>query len=301
MGSPLRLSVAGLSGRNARRAWSVVLEDVERTEAALSRFRATSDLSRLNATAGSGDWATASPRLYAMLAAAERARSLTDGRFDARVIRILEELGERAGVPLPASATPDSDDAWLERDPRGSRVRISAPADSGGIGKGLALRLALREVVRAGLAGRGLLLEAGGDIVARGSAPDGSAWRVGIEDPATPDGDPMAVVEVHNSAVVTSSVGIRHWQTEDGRSVHHLINPRTGEPGGDGLIAVTVLGPDPLWAEVWSKALFLNTARDIGDEARRRGLPAWWVEADGSLHLTPAARQHTVWERAAAA
>lgn len=112
--------------------------------------------------------------------------------------------------------------------------------------------------------------------------------------------DPYAGVGI-GGALVPGLVGVRHWQTDDGRTVHHLIDPRTGEPGGDGLTAVTVLGTDPAWAEVWSKALFLSGARGIGNEARRRGLAAWWVEADGSLHLTPAARQHTVWERAAAA
>lgn len=301
MGSPLRFSVVGLAAPAARRAWSVVVQDMERTEAALSRFRAESDLSRLNATAGSAEWVAASPRLYAMLATSERSRRLTDGRFDPRVISVLEELGERAGVPLPTPVPSGSDRAWLEREPRGGRVRTWAPADSGGIGKGLALRWAVARLARADLIGRGLLIEAGGDIVARGSAPDGSAWRIGIEDSAIPAADPLAVVEVSNGSVVTSSTGVRHWQTDDGRSVHHLLDPRTGEPGGDGLTAVTVLGPDPAWAEVWSKALFLSAARGIGDEARRRGLAAWWVEADGSLHMSPAARQRTVWERAAAA
>ena len=41
------------------------------------------------------------------------------------------------------------------------------------------------------------------------------------------------------------------------REVHHLIHPRTGEPGGDGLLAVTVAAPDPAWSEIWSKTLFL--------------------------------------------
>jgi len=298
MGSPLRLSVTGLAAASARRAWATVVEDVERTEATLSRFRAESDLSRLNLTAGSGAWIAASPRLYAMLAASERARHLTVGRFDARVVRVLEQLGERAGVTLPEPASPASAHPWLERDPRQRRVRLWAPADSGGIGKGLALRWAADAVTRAGLAGHGLLLEAGGDIVARGSAPDRGPWRIGVEDPQQPDGEPLAVLEVTEGSVVTSSIAVRRWRTDDGISVHHLIDPRTGEPGGEGLAAVTVLGLDPAWSEVWSKALFLSGARGIGDEARRRGLAAWWVEADGSLHLTPAARAQTTWERA---
>ena len=42
--------------------------------------------------------------------------------------------------------------------------------------------------------------------------------------------------------------------------------PATGDPGGAGLRAVTVAGSDPAWAEVWSKALFLEG---------RRGIASW--------------------------
>jgi thiamine biosynthesis lipoprotein len=79
--------------------------------------------------------------------------------------------------------------------------------------------------------------------------------------------------------------------------VHHLLDPRTGEPGGDGLRAVTVAAGDPAWAEVWSKALFLDGPGRIGDEARKLGLAAWWVEADGTLRMTPGARLRTIWSR----
>ena len=83
--------------------------------------------------------------------------------------------------------------------------------------------------------------------------------------------------------------------------VHHLIDPSTGDPGGAGLLAVTVAGTDPAWAEVWSKALFLEGWRGIGDLARGRGLAAWWVETGGELRMTPAARVMTDWTREPAA
>ena len=79
--------------------------------------------------------------------------------------------------------------------------------------------------------------------------------------------------------------------------MHHLLEPRTGEPGGSGLAAVTVSGPDPAWAEIWSKTLFLEGAARIGGRARAEGLAAWWVCDDGSLEMTPAARERTAWVR----
>ena len=93
----------------------------------------------------------------------------------------------------------------------------------------------------------------------------------------------------------TSSIAINHWKTADGRDVHHLVDPRTGEPGGDGIRSVTVAYRDPAWAEIWSKTLFLEGSRRIGSRARELGVAAWWVRSDGSLEMTPAARQQTAW------
>lgn len=88
-------------------------------------------------------------------------------------------------------------------------------------------------------------------------------------------GEPLAVVDVVDGAIATSSVRLRRWVAADGRPVHHLVDPSTGEPGGHGLLAVTVALADPAWAEVWSKALFLAGPTVIGPEARERGLAAW--------------------------
>lgn len=298
MGSALRLTTVGLAPEAAARAWETATRDVEATERSLSRWRPDSGLSRLNARAGDGACLPADRRLVAMLVAARRAQRRSGGRFDPRVVARLEALGEHAPVPLPAVADElGSDRAWLSADPRRGLVALRVPVDSGGIGKGLALRWAVRALARADLLGRGMLLEAGGDLVVRGQRAGGGPWQVGVEDP-TGGHEPLAVISMTGGAVATSSIAVRRWTAPDGAPVHHLLDPRSGAPGGDGLLAVSVVMADPAWAEVWSKSLFLAGAREIGDEARRRGLAAWWVEADGSLHLTPAARQQTAWTAA---
>ena len=194
------------------------------------------------------------------------------------------------GEPRPARV--------LVRNGRSGPIALPIPVDLGGIGKGLALRWAAKEA-EAVLGLGGFLLEAGGDIVAAGPAPGGGPWRVGIEDPAG-EADPLAVLEIAGrAAVCTSSIRRLRWM-QGGREVHHLIDPRTGEPADTGLAAVTVSGPDPAWAEVWSKALFLDGAARIADEARRHGLAAWWVTTDGRLEMSPAARMRTIWVAAEA-
>ncbi len=139
----------------------------------------------------------------------------------------------------------------------------------------------------------GALLEAGGDLVARGAAPQPGPWLIGIESPLVDE--EIAVVGLDAGAVCTSSIGVHAWTTADGRAVHHLLDPRTGEPGGAGLVSVTVAATDPAWAEVWSKALFLEGSRGIAPRARALGLAAWWIAEDGAMEMTAAARARTAW------
>ena len=300
MASPLRLAVAATDevGLAVDGAWASVTASFEQAEAAMSRFRDDSELTLLNRRAP--DAAGASRVLVRALVAADRARRVTGGRFDPRIVDALERIGY-AGVFQGATVESRSDrqgaSRIVERRGRRGPIALSVPVDLGGIGKGLALRWAAHDLDRwlATEAGAGgYLLDAGGDIVASGS-PDGAGpWAVGIEDPAGGT-DPLAVVSIQDrGAIATSSLRRLRWE-RDGRTLHHLIDPRTGEPGGDGLAAVTVAGPDPAWAEVWSKALFLEGARAIAAAARSRGLAAWWVTDDGRLEMTPAARVRTTW------
>jgi FAD:protein FMN transferase len=311
MGSPLRLVAAGTSGVEAEAAWAAVVAEFEAAEQAMSRYRSESGLSELNRRAGSGTRIPVDRRLRVALFAADRAGRLTAGSFDARVLSDLERLGRR--IPRSAGARPHADSMdvarhddgnragrWLDVTGRSNRIRLTERVDLDGIGKGLALRWAWRRIDGLLDPRAGALLEAGGDIVARSPSPDRGPWLIGIEDPTAESpaaSQPIAVVGLTRGAITTSSVAVNRWVV-DGRVVHHLIDPATREPGGAGLLAVTVAASDPAWAEVWSKALFLAGRARIGVEARRRGLAAWWVADDGSIEMTPAARPMTVWSAA---
>ena len=289
----------------AEAAWrdvGEVFDDVDRT---MSRFRPESEISELNRRSPTAAVAPVSAPLYEALVLCERARRATNGRFDPRILTDLERLGSIGFVETgrtPGTApNGDRQGPLLERSPRNRTVRLRSLVDLGGIGKGLALRWARRRLnerlawsADVGWSDRGLLIDAGGDLVMDGPAPDGGPWRIAIEDPAG-GSDPVAVFEVRDGAVATSSIRIHSWQTSSGETVHHVIDPETGHPAGGGLRSVTVAWPDPAWAEVWTKSLFVGGAWTIASEAEAAGLAAWWVDGEGRLGMTEPARTMTIW------
>lgn len=274
-----------------------------------SRFDPNSDLMRANAAGD--EWCEVGRHCFAALTAAYDAYCQTDGAFDPRVLRTLEDLGYDSstsfdqGPVVIEGATQHvvrhprrSRLPWTpELDENGSRVRVGPePIDLGGIGKGLAVRAAHFAMVshRAGSSG---LVEAGGDLATFGVGParesgEPRCWRVSVESPL--GGEPVAVLDGSDAAVATSSVRLRSWQA-GGRRVHHLIDPRTGQPGEGGLAAVTVLAGDPAWAEVWTKALFLEGSKGIREAAESRGLAALWVDRDGAVDMSDALGERVLW------
>jgi thiamine biosynthesis lipoprotein len=57
-----------------------------------------------------------------------------------------------------------------------------------------------------------------------------------------------------------------------------------------------VVGPDPAWAETWSKALFLVGRQGIAQLCADRGLAALWLDDDGGVGTSPAIRPQLIWE-----
>ena len=148
MASPLRLTFCGASagavagGVGPIDAWAAVQDRVRAAEAELSRFRPTSDLTRLNLAAGSGRPVDVPRRLERALVAADRAHRVTGGRFDStRASRPgaarLSGRSARAGAHGRRSI-----DRVVQRVRPRRTGWPSAPIDLGGIGKGLTLRWA---------------------------------------------------------------------------------------------------------------------------------------------------------------
>jgi len=290
------IGARGEAAQAAARDALLRFHDVDTT---CTRFDPHSPLMRVNARPDR--WHEVPPTLFLAVQEAYRAHQKTKGRFDPRVLRTLVELGydrslafadggvetSGVGVPQPPAGP------WRPRFRGGPRPQLSIgrePVDLGGIGKGLALRWASEQLATDM---DDFLIDAGGDIVCRGRGPDGDGWKVAVEDPRG-GSTPLAVVALRDMACATSSIRLRHWRC-GGRRVHHLVDPRSGKPGGAGLAAVTVIAPDPVDAEVLSKALFLEGRRRVAEEASRVNAATFWVASDGFVGESPHFGHHVVW------
>lgn len=272
------------------------LDVFRQVEQACTRFDPRSPL--MIANARPDRWHRVPDLCVAAISEAHAAHLATGGLFDPRTHDRLVALGYDTALPIGdvggevEGAGAIASGPWTPGiRPRRSQINLGGSrVDLGGIGKGLALRWAAERLQRAGSR---FLIEAGGDCYAAGSPGEGG-WRIGVEDAAT--GAPhVAVLEVHDLAVATSSTRIRRWY-KGGRPVHHLIDPRNGEPAKGGLASVTVVHRDPAWAEVWSKALFLSGLDGIERRATRGDLAALWIDYRGTVASSTAMHPHLLWK-----
>jgi thiamine biosynthesis lipoprotein len=242
--------------------------------------------------------------LFDAVRAAHTAYEESRGAFDPRVLGDLVHLGYDRTLPFSDGVRTPLDDgpprrpttAWHPRfrDGRHPELHLGgAPVDLGGIGKGLAVRWA-SDVLRQTM--DDFLVDAGGDCECVGTGPEDDGWRVGVEDPAGTE-RPVAVLALRDRACATSSIRLRRWHSGS-RPVHHLIDPSTGLPGDDGLLAVTVVAADAADAEVMTKTLFLGGAASIAGEARACGVAALWVTTDGTCATSGSMDRYVAWRPA---
>lgn len=252
----------------------------EEVEQALSRFRDDSDLSQLNAAAGLGPQA-ASPILFEVVALALATARELDGLFDPAILPALraagygpsfEQIGEALAPPLTSRHT------WRDVQASGGSVSLprGAALDLGGLAKGWTVDALAERLKPLGP----VMVDAGGDIRAFGPP-----WPVAIGDPFSKRH--LAVVELKNEAIATSSVGKRRW-LQDGQWRHHLIDPRTQKPSASDVHTATVLGPSARVCEVNAKVALLLGSQVGARHLEAQGLNGVLVLHDGRYVLAGA-------------
>lgn len=288
MGSPCQLMVYG---EHPEEVADEAVSEVERLEACWSRFRPDSELSELNRA--DGRWFPASSTLWHALSKARAAWAASEGLFDPTIVRRLEQFGydRTFGSVTPTSTDPVGPTASIglqhvqfDDDAASLCVPPAMGIDLGGIGKGLAADIVTGRVISRGALS--VCLSLGGDIRVRGPGPDVDAtWRLDVEHPA--DGRLLGAFALAEEALVQSTTLFRRWE-RDGRTLHHLIDPRTGQPAHTDLIGAVVTGVDAWWAEVVAKVAIMMGATAGLDFLIRSGVDGWLLKGDGTTVTTAA-------------
>jgi thiamine biosynthesis lipoprotein len=262
LGSDAVLTVVADDSDHAKSLLQTLWQQVDEFEARFSRFRVDSELSRFNATAGSET--AISSEFHDLLVAARKLSLDTDGAYNPFILPALQQAGYIGSWPSPQQADSRLDFSSRRIFPISSlnisdgkaTIPADAALDFGGIGKGYLLDqladIAYDKHVK------GYWFSLGGDIICEGYNEAGEPWRIGIQaaiDPST------AIANTTNidgglMAVATSGITKRHG-SQDGRSWHHLIDPRTGLPTDSDILTATVVSLKAVHADVYASCTVL--------------------------------------------
>jgi thiamine biosynthesis lipoprotein len=240
MGMPISLALRGrhASSDADSEAWQAVITELRDVDAIFSTYRHDSIISRLGR--GELEINDCPPEVAEVFELAREAEQVSDGAFSIHL-------------------------QTLDGAPR---------LDPSGVVKGWAVQRASRFLTA--LDDIDFCLSAGGDMVCHTTQPDGSGWRIGIENPRDPS-RLIAMVPIRSGAVATSGTAHRG---------DHLIDPRTGQ-SPDGIASVTVIAGSLTWADIDATAAYVM-GRDAPGWLQTRSIQgALIVWADGTSCRLP--------------
>jgi len=267
-------------------AHALLVRELEAIDRSCSRFRADSELARVNAV--SGEEVRVSPLLFEALKTALAAAEASSGLVDPTIGRTLRIAGydatfsvirRREGRLVRPSFVRDPD--WrtvvLDETRRTVRAPEGVEFDLGATAKALASdRTAHRACAATGV---GVLVSLGGDVAVAGEPPAGG-WSIRIaEDNAEPLDAAGPAVGISSGGLATSGTTVRRWASSAGR-LHHIVDPQTGRPAEAHWRTVTVAAASCVDANTASTAAII-----LGEQAPEwlvaHGLPARLVRYDG--------------------
>jgi len=189
---------------------------------------------------------------------------------------------DRHGAAAPPG--PGHVPGWQSVRLDGRRLRLTAGVrlDLGATAKGLGSDRAARAAA-ACAPGGGVLVSLGGDIAVAGEAPEGG-WPVLVADEPEPSGPEVGqLVRLAAGGLATSSILCRRWQ-RGGRTLHHIVDPRTGLPAAGPWRTASVAATSCAEANAAATAAIV-AGKHAADWLAAQGLPARLVARDGSVRL----------------
>lgn len=257
MGTLVAVTGLGPSGEHLDEAIGGALDEMHRLIAVFSRFETASALTQLNVC---GRLSSPPPELVQVLEDAIRCHALTRGVFDVTVAPLVDLFRDRMTGPRPTTPS----DAEI----RDARALVGAGGITAGrrevrLGRS-GMRVTLDGIAKGYIVDRmaaildahhvrDYLIDAGGDIRARGRNPARHPWTVAVQDPrklgAYPD-----VIHLRDGAVATSGSYERSFDAA--QQFHHIIEPETGR-SPTSCSSVSVVARSTVLADVLATSVFI--------------------------------------------
>ena len=278
-------------GSHRAEALDAAEAEIHRLDALLSAGSPSSEISTLNRDGTAG----LSEDSRVLVARALELYAETGGCFDITVLPLMELWGFTSGdhhVPTKAQLTDALSAVGVDRltyQPDTGELTLSEgqSIDLGGIAKGYTSQRVMELYHAAGVTSG--LVSLGGNVQCLGARPDGTPWRIGIQDPWGMEGAMVAVVEIVDQAVITSGGYERYFEDEaTSIAYHHILNPKTGMPADAGLASVSIISSDGTLADGLSTALYimgLDAATDYW-RAHSGEFQAIFIDNEGKMYVT---------------
>ncbi|MEL7609330.1 MAG: FAD:protein FMN transferase [Bacillota bacterium] len=257
-------------GDGAEAGLSVAESEINCLDALWSVGNSGSEIVRINAKGGE-----LCDDTLAILKEALEIYSITDGAFDITVYPLMKQWGFYSGEYKVMTGGELSELLRLVGSDKltlnGNSLTFGEPGmgiDFGGIAKGYASDRAIQIFAENGV--ESAIVSLGGNIQVLGTKPDGTPWRIAIRNPVD-ENVPIGIVSVTDKAVITSG-GYERYFEKDGKTYHHILDPKTGTPAQSGLSSVTIVCGRGVLADGLSTALFV-----MGKE---KALEFWRGKAD---------------------
>jgi thiamine biosynthesis lipoprotein len=235
------------------------------------------DLFRFNQALNDTDKATVPESLKQLLALSQQYYRQSQHLFNPALGRLINAYGfhgtsepDSRMINLIKTDIPTMLDLKLDQQQAHS-INPHLQLDLGGIAKGYAIGLVADYLTASGF--QNFLINAGGDLYFSGTK-FGKPWKIGIQNPFGP-GAIAGVKLTGDHSLFTSGNYQRYYQQAD-KIVHHIIDPRTGDPS-ENISSATVLSSDPVLSDVAATTLMIDGINNHRSLAKSLGIKDYLI------------------------
>jgi len=252
-----------LYGTEDESIFKKIFEEIERLENILSVHIEGSDLDLLKDNAGIKPVKVNEDTIKIIEKSIEYSK-LTDGLFDITAGPLIKLWGigtESAKIPTEDEineAVNLINYKKIQIDKNNSTVFLEDKdmiADLGAIAKGYIADKVEEKLYVLGV--ESAIINLGGNVQLIGAKPDGSLFRIGIQDPDESRGGNIGIYTGRDVTIVSSGDYERFF-IEDGVRYHHILNPKTGYPADTEIKSVSIITDESFEADALSTSVLLS-------------------------------------------